>query len=498
MSRRHGHLTLIPPPKVKRPAMDAGVYLAAAELLHREGQLQAALKGYRVIMERFAPSRSCSACRPDLGRLCPQHVLGVRAAFLTSLCAFQMRLYGEAILLMDEVRFWCKNLVDVHYNLGIFLHAVGDVAAAADCYRMALALKPDHAAAENNLGNALRELGDVETATLCFDRLLSRDPQDPEARYNLSYITLLHGLFERGFALYESRWDCAGWKSEYGRKDVTSPRLERADAPPCRVFVFQEQGIGDTLQFMRYLPLLLDHGHSVIFEAPIELADWLQVFNQPGFTVIKRGEPIPEHDAHVPLLTLAPLLGTKTEADIPPILRPDVRIPASTPMVRDLHDRDHRALVGICWAGNAKHHNDRHRSTTVDQLAPLFARPNTRFVSLQIGSRGVDLLAAAPSLALGEGSELLDCSAAMTSFEATAALIQRCDAVVTVDTSIAHLAGTLGVRTLILTSWLSEWRWMLERTDSPWYPSVELVRQPRLGDWPAAAQLARDLLEDLP
>lgn len=472
--RPHG-MPLIPVTRrPEPPRVNALEVLQAAEQLHRDGQLDAALKGYRHLMEHVGPT----------------HVIGLRAAYMTALCAHQKRLYHEAILLMQAVRERNWENAEVHYNLGLFHHAVAELEEAAESYRTALALKPDMAAAENNLGNCLREMGDTELATMCFDRLLSRNPTDPDARYNLAYITLLRGMLGQGFRHYEARWECVGFLAEYARHDITSPRLPQG-AAPCTVFVHQEQGIGDTLQFLRYLPRLQALGHRVIFEAPIELGDWFEaVLPTLGVECIRRGTPIPAHDYHLPLMTLAPTCGTETEADIPPVLRPPVR--KASPLYTVPGDA--RRVVGVCWAGNAKHHNDRHRSTTLEALAPLFLLPNTRFVSLQIGARGVDLFAARPEL--GAGSELVDCSAGMADFEATAALILDCGAVVTVDTSIAHLAGTLGVRTLILTSWLSEWRWQLDRTDSPWYPSVELVRQPTLGDWPAAAERARQLLEE--
>lgn len=485
MGRRHLHHRkgpLIPPPKQTRTRImqDALTMLAAAEELQRAGQLPAALRGYRLIME-------------GLGKHNP---IAHKAMFLTALCAWQMRIYHEAVLLMEEVRRVEWQNPDVHYNLGMFYHSVGRVEDAADSYRVALAIKPTYAAAENNLGNALRELGDTALAEECFQRLIERNPTDAEARYNLSHVMLLRGHLERGFALYDARWECASWVAEYGRADITSPRVTSETTARAHVLVYQEQGLGDCLQFLRYLPPMLERFAHVTFEAPRELGPWLTraLAGRDRLTVIMRGDPIPPHDANISLLSVPPLVGIADETAIPPVLPIAVRKPSGLYTAPG----DTRDIIGFAWAGNPRHHSDRHRSAPLTQLRELFMRPNTRFVSLQIGARGVDLLCELPSLELGAGSEIIECSHAMTDLEATAAIIQQCTALVTVDTSIAHLGGTLGVRTLILTSWLSEWRWQLDRTDSPWYPTVELIRQPSLGDWPAAARLARARLDAPP
>jgi tetratricopeptide (TPR) repeat protein len=496
MSRR---LTrpMIPPGRVQvlhqqRSAHAVG-FVQAAEQLHRQGALGFALQGYKRVMFSLGPRFL-------------EHPAGRRAAFLSALAAYQLRLYEDAVMLMELVRDGFDGVkgdwhnAEVHYNLGMIYGAARRPADAAECYRTALLLKPDFAAAENNLGNTLRELGDLEGSELCYERIMAADPADAAARYNLAHVLLLRGHLARGFRLYEERWNIPAWTIEYGRPDLTTPRLTR-ETPPCHVFVHQEQGLGDTLQFLRYLPALLKRGHAVTFEAPVELGAWLRVltvdqdalFDMPGLQVITRGEPIPAHDAHIPLLSIAHLVGIEGEADIPPVWAPEIRKPA--PLYTALGDT--RPVIGFTWAGNPKHHADHYRSAPLADLAPLFARPNTRFVSLQVGSRAVELLNALPTLRLGEGSEICDVSAHLTDYEATAAMAQRCDAIVCVDTSIAHLGGTLGVPTYVLTSWLSEWRWQLGRTDSPWYPSVRLVRQPTLGDWGSTVQETLTLLEAL-
>ena len=465
--------------QVHRVVREATGLVVLGEQLQRQGALYHALRCHYAAMQQ-------------LGEGFLLHPAGKRACFLSALAAYQLRIYDEAVLLMEAARGADWENATVHYNLGMLYGAARRPADAADAYRVALALDPTMVAAENNLGNTLRELGDLEGAARCYERITARDPEDAAARYNLAHVVLLNGDLARGFHLYESRWEVDAWVAEYGRRDITSPRLQPG-APGQHVLVHQEQGVGDTLQFLRYLHALWRLGYRITFEAPVELGRWLRAIERPGLAVITKGEPIPAHDAHIPLLSIPAFLGTATEADIPPALDVPVRVPSPLWTAPG----DMRPVIGFAWAGNPNHHADHHRSAPIEQLAPLFALSGRRFVSLQVGARAVELYGALPRIPLGEGSEILDVSAGLREFESTAALVRACDAVVTVDTSMAHLGGLLGVPTFVLTSWLSEWRWQLGRTDSPWYPSVRLVRQPTLGDWPSTATEAARLIEAL-
>lgn len=447
-------------------------FLSAAEGHHHAGATIVAARGYLHILQNCGPHN-------EIGR---------RAGMLLALCQYQLRQYDEAVLVMEGVRELRFEDPNVHYNLGLIYQAAQRPRDAIDAYRAALALAPDMVMARNNLGNALRELGDQAAAQACYDRILGQDPADAHARYNLSHVVLLHGDLRRGFELYESRWNIPAWNAEYGRPDITTPRLTREDAP-CHVLVRSEQGIGDHIQMLRFVPLLQALGHRVTVEIKRELAPWLCALDL-GFPIVPEHE-VPEHDRHVPMQSLPSFLGVSVESDIPAPVELSVRV--ASPLWTAAGDT--REIIGVCWAGNPLHHADHHRSAQVEQLAPLFARPNTRFVVMQVGGRGIELQAMLPQLELGENSEIIDPTAHLKSFEHTAALMRQCSAVVTVDTSVAHLAGTLGVRCFVLTSWLSEWRWQLQRTDSPWYPSVRLVRQPTIGDWQSAAAEVVQLLE---
>lgn len=451
--------------------------LQQAETLHKRGQLIPALRLYRIVADVYANER--------------RHPVMLRAMFLAALCAYQMRLYGDAAALMEAVRSAQWENPDVHYNLGLMYDAVGALDQAAESYRVALALKHDNPATETNLGNVLRQMGDEAGAELCYQRVLERAPTDPEARYNLSHVLLVRGDLARGFQEFEQRWACEGYVAEYGRPDLTQPRWT-PDSTARRVLVHAEQGFGDTLQFIRYLPVLVERGLEVTFEVQPQLRRLLQQLERPRLTIISRGDPIPAHDAQIPLLSLTYALGTDA-VSIPP-LRPIHAEPGRL----ELPEFD-GIRIGVCWAGNPNHHNNRNRSAALRALAPLFHTPRTHWVSLQVGHGAADFAIAAPHLLHWERqtimNRLTDVSGHLRDFADTAALIASLDLVITVDTSIAHLAATLGRPTWLLLPHLAEWRWQQGRPDSPWYPTARLFRQPTRGDWLSVAKQLRTELE---
>ena len=468
---------LIPPPKILPFSRKGKVVslLLAAEALHKCGDIFKAMRAYRVIAE-LVPRRD---------------PIMLRAMFLAALGAYQLRQYGDACQLMEAVRSAEWENPDVHYNLGLIYDASGNPEFAADSYRTALAIKPESAATETNLGNVLRQLGDEAGAELCYQRVLDRAPADPEARYNLAHVLLVRGELARGFQEFEQRWGCEGYVAEYGRPDLRAPRWT-PDSPAKTVLVHAEQGFGDTLQFLRYLPMLLDRGLTVIFEAQPQLRRLLAQLEQPGLTLISRGDPVPDHDAQIPLLSLTAALQTGY-LSIPPLL-PLRAGPSSI----DLGDSGY-FRVGVCWSGNPNHHNDRNRSARLDALASMFHVAGIRWISLQVGAGAGDFSIALPQLMHWDGrqivNELADVSAHLRDFADTAALIDQLDLVITVDTSIAHLAATLNKPVWLMLPHLPEWRWQQERADSPWYPSMRIFRQRARADWPGVGEQIRCELE---
>lgn len=468
---------LIPPPKILPFSRKGKVVslLLAAEALHRRGEIFKAMRAYRVVAE-LVPRRD---------------PIMLRAMFLAALGAYQMRQYGDAVQLMEAVRSAEWENPDVHYNLGLIYDASGSPEFAADSYRTALAIKADNPATETNLGNVLRQLGDEAGAELCYQRVLERAPADPEARYNLAHVLLVRGDLARGFQEFEQRWGCEGYVAEYGRPDLTAPRWI-ADSPARTVLVHAEQGFGDTLQFLRYLPILLERGLDIIFEVQPQLRRLLDQLQQPRLTVISRGEAIPPHEAQIPLLSLTAALGTD-EKNIPPLF--PLQAIAEAPI--ELPSAGFR--VGVCWSGNPNHHNDRNRSAQLRAIAPMFQLPRIHWISLQVGAGAADFAVALPRLHHRKNGRTVnhcsDVSAYLRDFSDTAALMTALDLIITVDTSIAHLAATLGKPVWLMLPHLPEWRWQQQRQDSPWYPTIRIFRQERRADWPGVAAQVRDALE---
>src|SRR5581483_9249664 len=281
--------------------------------------------------------------------------------------------------------------------------------------------------------------------------------------------SLLSSDFERGWREY-------GWRKPSALEPSYKPRWDGSSLSGKTILLYPEQGMGDTIQFIRFAPMLQALGARVIFGCPAPLIQLLEHF--PGIDVLLPDRaPLPPFDCYVPLLNLPGLLGidqTNIPATVPYLTVPDdVRASWKHKLasVKGLR-------VGIAWQGNPKHKGDRQRSVPLKQFAPISCIEGVSLVSLQ-QQFGVEQLAGAAS------SFSVFNPGATTDFLDTAGLIANLDLVVTVDTSVAHLAGAMGVRTCVVLPFVPDWRWMLDRDDSPWYPTMWLFRQSRPGDWPA-------------
>ncbi len=271
------------------------------------------------------------------------------------------------------------------------------------------------------------------------------------------------------------------------RRSFSAPQWFGAE--PIRgktILLHAEQGLGDTLQFVRYVSRVAAQGARVVLEVQPALKDLISGIEGPA-EVIARGEDLPEFDIHCPLLSLPLAFGTRLDtipADIPYLTVPPDRITAwSSHLERSALHR-----VGLAWSGGRTHRNDHNRSIALTHLAPLFADPQIQFVSLQQELRDGDLeiLQANPQI-VHFGDELHD-------FADTAAVVSELDVVISVDTSVAHLAGALGKPVWILLPFAPDWRWLLDRKDSPWYPTARLFRQPKIADWDGVIECVRQEL----
>ena len=371
-----------------------------------------------------------------------------------------------------------------HSNLGNTLNQQGRTEDALAAYRRAIELQPDYAVARNNLGNLLMHLGRLEEAADACEQALVIDPDFATAKWNRSLLHLLRGEFEKGWPLHEARWQTKGFSSP--KRNFPQPMWDGSPLNGRRLLVHAEQGFGDSIQFVRYVPLVAARGGAVVVECPRSLAELFGTVAGVS-EVIPEGAPLPPFDLHVPMLSLPFVLGTTLET-VPrelPYLTP---FPSRCLAWRELLGGGARLKVGLAWAGNPGHLRDRLRSIPLRQLLPVLGVDGVDFISLQkdVGSAQPRQFAAATKMA--------DHTAHIHSFADTAALVSQLDLVIAVDTSVAHLAGALGKPVWVLLPFAPDWRWMVEREDSPWYPTMRLFRQQRIGDWdPVIAKVRGEL-----
>jgi Flp pilus assembly protein TadD len=353
---------------------------------------------------------------------------------------------------------------EAHNSLGISLYMTGDLEGAIAGFEKAANLRPDFASAWSNLANVLRDAGRLDEALAAYRRAIAIQPDHPDAHKNMAILLLLRGDYANGFWEYEWRWRCDG--AQLRRFD--RPRWTGEDPAGKTVFLYEEQGYGDVIQFARYAKVLADRGAQVILGCRPELGR-LMACCAGVAQVITAGQSLPTFDLHCPLLSLPLFCGTTMPADVPADV-PYIRM--SREIARPWRERvgPGAALrVGLCWAGNPQNRNDCYRSIPLEKFARLAAIGNIEFHSLQVGPSAADRTRV-PELNLRDhGPELKD-------FAETAALIEQLDLVISVDTSIAHLTGALGKPVWVLLPTAPDWRWLLDRTDSPWYPTARLFR----------------------
>lgn len=358
---------------------------------------------------------------------------------------------------------------EAYYNLGDTLRECGRLPEAADCFQEALRLKPDFAAAYNNLGGICRDIGRRQEAGENFQRALQYAPELKEAHVNWAYHLLQQGLFRQG-------WEELEWRLTYPGHQVHSikkPLWDRGEKSNQRILVLSEQGIGDTIQFARYAMLLGQSDARVIFACQRAL---LPLFRDlPVESVVATDEPLSPFDAYVPLLSLPRLFHT-TLTTIPATVP---YLSARPELVREWGRKFARVIgfrVGINWCGSGAFS---FRDIPLTSFAALSEVSGVRLISLQVGP-GHNQLGGISFPLVDLGADLDQQSGA---FVDTAAVMMNLDLVVTSDTSVAHLAGALGVPVWLVLPVASDWRWLLDRDDSPWYPTMRLFRQANFGQW---------------
>jgi len=379
----------------------------------------------------------------------------------------------------DQALFLRPDYAEAHNNRGFALESLGRVKEAAIEYGYALRQKPDYAEAHNNRGGLLQAQGELAPAMACFNRALQLKPDFAIAHYNRALLSLLLGDFETGFREYEWRWGFLP------RRQFSMPLWHGEPLAGKRILLHAEQGLGDAIQFLRYLPLVAAAGGEVILEVGEPLLRLAQAMPEVSH-VLPAGEPPPECDWHCPLMSLP--LAFKTRPDTIPARMPYLEVPEAARRKADQLPLAGPGLrVGLVWAGNPKHKKDRDRSIPMRMLEGLLNLKGASFFSLQMG-------AAAEDLARANELGITDLAPQIEDLADTAALIRRLDLVISVDTAVAHLAGALGAPAWVLLPFAPDWRWLLKRNDSPWYPSIRLFRQPWPRDWAAAVDVIQAAL----
>jgi tetratricopeptide (TPR) repeat protein len=510
-----------PPPRPPH----AQAALVRATALHRAGRLADAARVYEQVL-RDDPQQ------PDA-----LHLLGLVAHQRGDLPAAEPLIRQALARRPDDPTFL--------NSLGVVLLALKRPGDASRAFRQALVRKPDYAEASNNLGNALMRLGQAAEATAAYgtaialrpayaeawtnqasalrgldrhaealasseraiairadyanahvtrglilvdsarydealeayDQALALDPNHPEARANRAVLLLLLGRFAEGWAEYEWRWRTEGFTTP--PRDLGRPAWDGTADPDATLLLHAEQGLGSAIQFARYALLLAGRAGVVILECQPPLAGLFRhsftPLAGPVASIVVKGDRLPAFDRQAPLMSLPHRFGTTLET-----------IPAEVPYLKaDPADVDTwqrclapypRPRIGLVWAGNPRHGNDRHRSMPATALGPLLALDGPSFFALQVGD-------AERQLARLPSGRIENLAPRLADFAQTAAVVQNLDLVISVDTAVAHLAGALARPVWMLLPFVPEWRWMLAREDSPWYPTMRLFRQARPGDW---------------
>jgi tetratricopeptide (TPR) repeat protein len=390
----------------------------------------------------------------------------------------------EAHLCFEQALATDPASIDALGNLGNALVKLNRVAEALAVYDRALKIAPDNVQLLTNRAVALRRLDRPAEALMSAAQALHREPDFAQARFVEAVARLTLGDFAAGWRGYEARWQVG----DAARKDrgFTAPMwLGEGPLAGKTILLHAEQGFGDTLQFVRYAPLLAARGAKVILEVQKPLVRLLSCLSGVA-TVIARNDPLPAFDCHCALLSL-PFAFATEEATIPAEV-PYIAAPAEEAAAWRARLPSGRPLVGLAWAGERSHDNDLNRSLHLESLMPLLDLPELQFVSLQHEVRAED------AALLTSRSDVLSIGPDFRDFADTAAAMAALDLVISADTSIAHLAGAMGKPLLLLLPFAADFRWLRQRADSPWYPTVRLYRQSRFGDWEGVIEALREEL----
>jgi len=378
--------------------------------------------------------------------------------------------------------------VNAHCNLGNVLQKKGETLSAIESFRNALTLDPRHVSTLCNFGFVLDFLGEIDGAAQCYQLALAIEPGYDLARFSISTHLLASGDLASGWREYEARWGTREFRA--AKRNFTQPQWHGEAIRGSRIFIYSEQGFGDTLQFVRFVLMVANLGAEVVFEVQPSLFRLLSNLH-PSVRVLSAGTALDDvaFDWQCPLLSL-PLALSIELSNIPttiPYLRPE---PSETRHWNARLAAD-GLRIGLVWSGNPKHTRDSQRSISLDRLLPLIGSHRATFYCLQKGP------AAQQCASISVALQMVNLDEHIRDFADTAAIVANLDLLISVDTAVAHLAAAMGKPVWILLHNAPDWRWLRNRTDSPWYPTVRLFRQSKAGDWDGVLRQVQHELADL-
>lgn len=472
--------------------------------LHQQGKLKEAERIYRQVLDVSAKDANAwcflgMAChdqqRFDEAVEAYERALAIQPDFPVALNNLGNTL--KQLGRLDESIAACRRAIELdpqystaYNNLGVTLVAQGKLSEAIDAFDRALQLLPNDAVALTNLGAAQIRQGEFSAGTSHAMRALQANPNHAEAHKNLGIVALLHGEFERGWREYEWRWQCPGNRLPSFRQ----PRWDGGPLEGQRLLLYGEQGLGDTIQFVRYASVLRPRAYQIILACQRPLIPLLSRCRDVDVLVAK-DDPYPPFDCYIPLMSIPGVLQTTLESIPAPIpyLEPD---PDLVCLWKERLAEYEGFKVGIAWQGSPDFHADHQRSIPLACFEPLARLPGVHLISLQKGYGSEQLKELPPEFPVVDLGD--DVDRQHGAFMDTAAIMTQLDLVISSCTSVVHLAGAMGVPVWVALSVSPDWRWLLGRDDSPWYPTARLFRQSRMGDWKTVMErMARELAETM-
>jgi tetratricopeptide (TPR) repeat protein len=433
-----------------------------------------------LIQKRLGKNEQAEANYRRAVELAPNHLSALNG--LGAVLA-EKKKYDEAMSYYRRALDLKPDYADVHNNVGAVLSEQDRVDEAIESYHRVLKLNPECQPAYYNLADALVKKNDLPAAIEACRKSIELAPEDPESHGLLGLLLLKSGEFAEGWEEYEWRFKAKDFEDQAPDK----PRWDGSSLEGRTILLRGEQGLGDTIQFIRYAKLVKKRGGTVIVECPRQVLQLIATAEGVD-KVIAKGDPRPDFDVHAPLLSLPAIFET-TLKNVPnkvPYLKPDKELLAKW---KDELSKGKGLKVGIAWQGNPTYRKDHLRSVPLTFFQDIVNMSGARFYSLQFG-QGREQLAN-----LKDPERVVDLGDRLGEFHETAAIVANLDLVISSDNGNVHLAGALGVPVWMATSFAPDWRWLLERPDSPWYPTMRLFRQPAVRDWDTVFRNIKEALK---